>query len=379
MMGNVSSPTAAVISGIWFLLAGAGVWRNRSWGYWLGLLATAFVAGRLGFFLVSQAFEWSRLIFCLSFAWFTVALYMERPRASKDKGPLISLVLLLSGPRKMTAYSLAQQVSEAWGVPVETAKEKDPQPDETAAAKTYVVGETPIFMISHEGGFFLVNNFHRSYFDNPEKASEDCPELRLRNVIKEHQAWLSVDLLRMGELPDQAAAYRLIARLVAELAGDDCLAVFCPENGHLNLFDTSLIAGLRGDNPLEVFQKLTQLPVVQISDEDPEMQAAVAEARRRWPEFVTAFAARMPDQHFAIKAPITRGEHTEFIWLTVDRLEADAIHGRLDNDPVNLGKLKSGDKVTIPLNELNDWVFNQSEGVTGLFTTKILLKKQGKQ
>lgn len=42
-LGRSPSPVAAGLSGVWFLLAGYGVWRNRLWGYWLGILATAFV------------------------------------------------------------------------------------------------------------------------------------------------------------------------------------------------------------------------------------------------------------------------------------------------------------------------------------------------
>ncbi len=378
-LGDVRSPIASFIFGLWLLLSGVGVWRNRSWGYWFGLLATAFVSIFLIVLLVREPFDWSRLIFCLCFAWFTVALFMERPRRAKDDRPLISLVLLLRESRNMDAHSLSQRLGIAWGVPVETAKEKDVSKEANVANKTYVVGDSPIFMIGHAGGFYLVNNFDRPYFEEPDKAAEDCPDQRLKKVIREHRAWLSVDLLRVGKLPDRTTAYRQISHLVAELAGDDCLAVFCPESGHLNMFDLSLVDELRSENPLEVFQKITQLPVIEVADEDPEMIAAVAEARRRWPEFVTAFAGRQPEQSFAIKAPITRRGNTEFIWISVDRLEKDQIHGRLDNDPVNLGTLKSGDTVTIPLKELNDWVFNQGEEVTGLFTTKILLKKQGKQ
>ena len=374
-LGRSPSPAAAGLSGAWFLLAGYGVWRNRLWGYWLGILATAFVCLKLAFALISDPFLWSRLIFCLSFGWFTVALYMERPRARSDR-PMISLVLLLGSPRSMTAYSLAQQVSTAWGVPVNTVRQGEDKSSATEDKSTYVLGETPLFMIGHQEELYLVNNFERPYFDDPAKAAEACPELRLQKILKEHQAWLSVDLLQVGEKPDRAHAYKQIARLIAELAGDDCLAVYCPENGHLNSFDPSLIAGLKGENPLEVFQQITQLPVIQIADDDPELEAAVAEARRRWPEFVAAFNTRQPDHHFAVKAPVTRKDNTEFIWLTVDRLDDTTIHGRLDNDPVNLGQLKHGDSVSVPVSDLNDWVYARGEDINGMFTSKILLKKQ---
>mgnify|MGYP003329175806 CR=1 FL=1 len=52
--------------------------------------------------------------------------------------------------------------------------------------------------------------------------------------------------------------------------------------------------------------------------------AAVAEATRRWPEFVAAFSARDGEGH-SVKAPITRGERTEFIWIEVDRIEPDRV------------------------------------------------------
>ncbi len=379
LLDKAPSPVMTWLTGIWLLFSGYGVWRNRLWGYWFGLLATAYISIRLGVLLAKGPFDALQLVFCLSFVWFTVALFMERPRRKKDDRPLISLVLLLGESRKMDVDSLAQRTSIAWGVPVETAKDKDVSQDENVAQKTYVVGTTPLFMIGHQGSFYLVNNFDRPYFDEPDKAAEDCPDLRLKKVIREHRAWLSADLLRVGQLPDRSTAYRQISHLAAELAGDDCLAVYCPETGHLNLFDNSLIDELRSENPLEVFQKITQLPVIEVSGEDPEMIAAVAEARRRWPEFVAAFNQRQPDQNFAIKAPVTRNLHTEFIWISVDRLEGEQIHGRLDNDPVNLGTMKSGDAVSVPVKELNDWVFSHGEKVTGLFTSKILLKKQGKK
>ena len=53
------------------------------------------------------------------------------------------------------------------------------------------------------------------------------------------------------------------------------------------------------------------------------MVAAVAECRRRWPEFVAAFEARS-GENFLVKAPVAHGDNTEFIWLSVTALENDA-------------------------------------------------------
>jgi uncharacterized protein YegJ (DUF2314 family) len=112
--------------------------------------------------------------------------------------------------------------------------------------------------------------------------------------------------------------------------------------------------------------------VLPVSGDDPRMVAAVAECRRRWPEFVAAFEARS-GEHFTVKAPITHGDHTEFIWIEVTALENDVIYGTLGNEPVRLGPLKLGSKVRTAVADLNDWCYLDPTGEPhGLFTLKVI-------
>jgi uncharacterized protein YegJ (DUF2314 family) len=101
------------------------------------------------------------------------------------------------------------------------------------------------------------------------------------------------------------------------------------------------------------------------------MKAAVAEARQRWPEFVAAFQSRA-GEYFSVKAPIRSAGNTEFIWIHVDALDGDTVRGRLGNDPVDLGHLKEGDAVSVPLGEVNDWAFLQAGQPIGMFTVSVL-------
>jgi uncharacterized protein YegJ (DUF2314 family) len=106
------------------------------------------------------------------------------------------------------------------------------------------------------------------------------------------------------------------------------------------------------------------------------MQQAVAEARRRWPEFVGAFESRSTDQMFGVKAKFTQGENSEFMWLSVKAVENGVIFGVLDNNPVDLTKPKLGDRVRVNVADLNDWVITTTSGsqpeMIGGFTIKVV-------
>ena len=119
--------------------------------------------------------------------------------------------------------------------------------------------------------------------------------------------------------------------------------------------------------------------VVYLADDDPRMKAAVAEARRRWPEFVAAFATRAAGQHFSVKARFTEGEAEEVMWLTVAGIEGALIKGTLDNEPHDIKTLKLGDPVVVKVDEMSDWMYPLGDKRAGGFTVKVLLEAKQKQ
>jgi uncharacterized protein YegJ (DUF2314 family) len=107
------------------------------------------------------------------------------------------------------------------------------------------------------------------------------------------------------------------------------------------------------------------------------MEVAVAEARRRWPEFVEAFTRPRPGQKsFAVKAPVRDGDELEFAWIQVSRLDGDVIEGILDNEPVRLRNVKIGDTLRVTVGDLNDWIFVDGESLIGGFTLRIVRNPQ---
>jgi uncharacterized protein YegJ (DUF2314 family) len=219
----------------------------------------------------------------------------------------------------------------------------------------------------------MVHNFDSPYFDDPSDVADDLPELRAKQAVEDHRAWLSADIVAWeGEEDDRAAAYRLIARLLAELADDNCLALVDPDLGRIFVYDPETEAKLRSTDPLRELQQPYYVPVQQIEGDDPRLEAAVAEARRRWPEFVAAFEQRDDEDLYSVKASFTDGENTEFMWLSVGSIENDVIYGTLGNDPVNVKGLKEGQPVHTKVEDLNDWLFVAGEEPVGGFTVKVL-------
>jgi uncharacterized protein YegJ (DUF2314 family) len=103
------------------------------------------------------------------------------------------------------------------------------------------------------------------------------------------------------------------------------------------------------------------------------MIAAVDEANRRWPEFVAALQNRKaPDEIFAVKARFTEGEEEEFMWVSVDRIDGERILGRLENSPAMIKSLREGDLVTVPRENLNDWLYSSGGEPVGGFTMKVM-------
>src|SRR6266478_6367177 len=285
----------------------------------------------------------------------------------EEDSPPISLVMFLQEPRFLTKEILINEVKKSFGV------ELSDDPDSTDSTDFIAGGdEIPTYFIQFQGHTLVVHNIAMPYFDEPEKVAEHINELRLRKVVLEHRAWLSVDAYGMNEDEDP---YQYIGKLVASLVDTDCLALYSPATDQITIYDPAMEETLRGPQPLEVFDQNPFVPVTSISEDNPDFKAAVEEAKRRWPEFVAAFEKRQPDQVFGVKVPFQDGDDTEFMWISVSAIEGDSILGKLDNDPVDVKTVKAGDQVRIQLADLNDWAYMEENEMKGGFTVKILTKQ----
>jgi uncharacterized protein YegJ (DUF2314 family) len=294
----------------------------------------------------------------------------NRPGAGAQRAPLnqsardepsVSLVLLLRQPRDFDAAALARAAQRALGLDVGAGDD---------GAGSCVVGESPHFLVQLPDRLLAVHNADLPYFDNPAAVAADLPELRLRQAVARHRAWVSVECLHVEAAPDDP--YLAVARLAADLVGDDCLALCVPERRRVYVCDESLPAKLRGPDPLAALARGGPAPVVGIAPDDPRLLAAVREARRRWPEFVAAFEQREAGQIFSVKVPVREGKQTEYMWLSVSALEHEMIYGRLDNEPVSMKRLRAGARLRVPVRDLNDWLYTRGDTLAGGFTIDVL-------
>lgn len=358
--------------GLWSLVLGAGIWRKQAWTR-VATTVTFAIGTVWGIYLcVKLGPSWPRGLMAACGVLGAWIFWRELAPDDDSDTPMVSLVLLLKQPKYLEAAVLAEVLKSAWGLPFEVGRDEGETVKEEGA-KPFVLGESPLFMVSTGDAMFVLHNHTNSYFSEVEQLADRIPDLRQRKLVTDQQAWLSVDCMWTTD-GVRETQYPRIARAIAELADDTVLGLFQPETSRLIPWEEALEVRLRKGENLDDLFRATQVPVVQVSDDDPRMKAAVAEARRRWPEFVAAFKARQPGGNYAVKAPITREDNTEFIWLEVIGLEPEYIHGKLANDPVDLGGLKLGDQVEVPLSDLNDWTFShkESDEPAGLFTVKVL-------
>lgn len=295
--------------------------------------------------------------------------YLRRPRpaaADEPEQPMISIVGLVSELPYLEESVLARHMENAWGVTM------DPTDDDP---ENFIVGEAPLFVIRARDCMFLLHYFERPYFDDPEEVSASMRDIRVAHVVEQHTGWFSVDLMSAGDDadPTDPANYAMLGRLFAEIVDDHCLALVFPAFQTCIPWEPGFEESLRTDNPLSALN-VDYLPVVRVDANDPRMLAAVDEARSRFDEFVSAFENRGADeQSYAVKAPIEAGDNTEVIWITVSGIENGVIYGQLANDPVDLGRLKMGDRVKSRVEDLNDWMYTTGDDESvGGFTVQVL-------
>jgi uncharacterized protein YegJ (DUF2314 family) len=382
-----------IVGAILVVIALALLLRLR-WARLVGTAALIWISGFKAYGLVSRQFTWTQAFFCVLYALAAYHLWTKpdsgllddftadpdpeedpgKKKEEEDDKPIISLVHLRRQPRYLEPQVLANALSEAWGLRI-ISKEGDEEESDG-----FVVGDNPLFFVWVKKPAFamlMVHNRDTPYFDDPEEVAGKMPNLRFAEIFREHNAWLAVDLMQVeGTQVDHEEAYRLIGKAVSALADDDVMAILCPQHRFLNLWSPELEKTLCSDTPLDALQEEVKAPVIGVPDGDV-IANAIAEARRRWPEFVSVFKGRQPDdERFIVKAPFT-GENgkVEHMWLQVFGLEPEYIHGNLINHPMHSSRLKMGSQVEVAVAEVSDWICPDAEGnPLGNFTQQAVLQ-----
>jgi len=178
-------------------------------------------------------------------------------------------------------------------------------------------------------------------------VAADVRELRFAQAVEDHKAWLSVDLMQSADPEANHSHLPQIAKLIAELAGPDCLAIYHPETHKINVWDSSLEDKLRGRNPLQDFASSAFVPVTEVEGEDPRI-GTCAGSRRRWPEL---WRFHQAGWHPILSSKPLSQSMTPLNYLdSSDRTGTGYIYELLGMNPWNC-EAEDGDPMEIPVKD----------------------------
>ncbi|MDJ0641583.1 MAG: DUF2314 domain-containing protein [Erythrobacter sp.] len=114
-------------------------------------------------------------------------------------------------------------------------------------------------------------------------------------------------------------------------------------------------------------------PIVELPAEDEAMNAAKAEANATLDEWLDVLAdPPLGTRDIAFKFPLDGWEH---IWVDNVRRDGDFLEGQLANSPHSEG-YRFRDFVIVPLIEVSDWSYRDSDGfMHGHRTTRVLFSE----
>ncbi|MCX6852760.1 MAG: hypothetical protein NTY98_28050 [Verrucomicrobia bacterium] len=186
---------------------------------WARLVGTAmliWICGSKAYGLVARDFTWKQALFAAIYGLAAYHLWTkpnsgiiddftddekeaegsDKNNEEEDAKPIISFVHLRRQQRYLEPQVLANALSEAWGLKITGGD------DDAEDADGFVAGDNPLFIVMVKKptfAMFMVHNRDTAYFDDPEEMASHVPNLRFAEIIRDHSAWLAVDLMQVSD------------------------------------------------------------------------------------------------------------------------------------------------------------------------------------
>jgi uncharacterized protein YegJ (DUF2314 family) len=114
-------------------------------------------------------------------------------------------------------------------------------------------------------------------------------------------------------------------------------------------------------------------PIVRVQEEDPQMKAAIEQARSSIGQFCTALASPQPGQTaFAIKVPISDGTYVEHMWLTSVADLGKSVRGKIGNEPDRVTGVRLGEVREFAKDQISDWMYIDDGHLVGGYTLRAM-------
>lgn len=106
--------------------------------------------------------------------------------------------------------------------------------------------------------------------------------------------------------------------------------------------------------------------------EDPEMNAAMRQARATLTDFEKRLAQPPPtQQHLGLKGRFEEGEHVEHMWIGEIEVTSEGYRGVLGNHPVHIQSIDVGSKVLVTREQVSDWMAIDDGKLVGGYTLRV--------
>ena len=298
--------------------------------------------------------------------WGSISVADERSKgpAAADDSQVTSIILLQSAPPAIAETELADLVEKALRLKLPVVSDKA-KPE---AGAEFIQKTEAGFQIGTKQVRVMITTANTPYVSADDIQTVD--DLRCRKMLQDHRAWISVEAF-------SEAAFTDALKLAAELVNKDTLGIMLPSQEVLLPKTAKLQTLMRGKDPVTALRAAAGMTVLNSSDDDPRMKAAIAEARKTWPEFVKAFEDKPKNsESFAVRFPFKSGDQQESMWVEVTSVSKDTVRGKLANEPVWSKDLRIGDEVTGKVAELTDWLYLTDGQIVGGYTVRVLTMQQ---
>jgi uncharacterized protein YegJ (DUF2314 family) len=113
--------------------------------------------------------------------------------------------------------------------------------------------------------------------------------------------------------------------------------------------------------------------VISVTDTDPEMNEAIATAKRSLHNFDVALtSADSTLSGFAIKQAFRTDNGQEHIWISSISKQGNSYSGIVDNVPQSIEGLEVDDTVVIDTTLMSDWMYVDHDTLKGAYTLRVL-------
>lgn len=281
------------------------------------------------------------------------------------RGGIRSVAIMRRTPLELSEPRVKTLVERALGDRPEITFVPIPPRDDGAQMHAFI----------RDGRVFGVISVPRPYAgpDAHESIRKIVADPEIVTAMTESSAWVSVDFMRGDR--DLGVINETICRVIAELIDDEAMLLYDVRHERISKIDARAREILRGPAPMLVFGQEEATVSARAGDE--ALKAAQDEAQRQWPEFVAGWNDRHPEAKCAVKAPFRDGKHVEHMWVEVLAIDDDSVSGEINNDPQRVRNVRIGQYVTVPLQEVEDWIIAEPSGkLRGGFSVNTLMGKQ---